>query len=254
MRKKFADALRDNLRKEGFWTDSMHGGKTQEARLNALNRFKNDEVKLLVATDVMGRGLDIRGISHCVIYDMGDAEDYVHRIGRTARGPYGKGHALAFFEYFPRYPEIAGDLIQILEDSGQAVPDELRSIAQEVLTGKREAKPIFKKYPVADKMKSWAGDPFAKFKKGEQQQQQQGDMWGQSNSGGYHPGCKKSGGGVPPVIISIPAELKVWIGGLPKGTDWNQLKDHFEQVARTRWVAPIRQGQGGMAVVAYQLV
>eukprot|EP00746_Dinoflagellata_sp_MGD_P166329 gnl/MRDRNA2_/MRDRNA2_96137_c0_seq1.p1 gnl/MRDRNA2_/MRDRNA2_96137_c0~~gnl/MRDRNA2_/MRDRNA2_96137_c0_seq1.p1 ORF type:complete len:808 (+),score=214.43 gnl/MRDRNA2_/MRDRNA2_96137_c0_seq1:85-2508(+) len=176
--KNLADALRDNLSNEGFLTESMHGGKSQEARLNALNRFKNNEVKLLVATDVMGRGLDIPDISHCVIYDMGDVEDYVHRIGRTARGPYGKGHALAFFEYSNRFPDIAGDLIKVLEDSAQEVPDELRTIAQEVIDGKRESKPMGKKYSAAGSHVA-TGDPFAKMKK---EKDQQGKEWGAANN------------------------------------------------------------------------
>ena len=77
----------------------MQGGRAQDQRLGTLDKFKRGELKLLVTTDVMSRGLDIPDISHAVFYDMGDIEDYVHRIGRTARGPYGEGHALTFFEY-----------------------------------------------------------------------------------------------------------------------------------------------------------
>jgi len=77
----------------------------------------------------MGRGLDIPDISHVVIYDMGDVDDYVHRIGRTARGPQGEGHALTLFEYDRKWPSIPGRLIEVLEQAGQNVPDELRDIA-----------------------------------------------------------------------------------------------------------------------------
>merc|ERR1719183_1146019 len=113
----------------------MHGGKKQEARMETLESFKNGDCRLLVATDVMGRGLDIPTITHVVVYDMGDIEDYVHRIGRTARGPHGNGHALTLFEYDPRWPYLAEGLIKVMEQSNQDIPDDLRQIAQDVKSG-----------------------------------------------------------------------------------------------------------------------
>merc|ERR1719442_241303 len=111
----------------------MHGGRKQEMRLNVLDGFKTGDTRLLVTTDVMGRGLDIPDITHVVIYDMGDVDDYVHRIGRTARGLSGlTGHALTLFEYNQKWPELAGGLAKVLEDSGQHVPEELAQIAAEV--------------------------------------------------------------------------------------------------------------------------
>jgi len=130
--KTLANELRDTLWHEGFKTDSMHGGRTQDQRLAVLHEFKHGETKLLVCTDVMGRGLDIPDISHVVIYDMGDTEDYVHRIGRTARGPTGEGHALTLFEFDKKWPMIAVGLVKILEECQQPVPPELREIAEEV--------------------------------------------------------------------------------------------------------------------------
>merc|ERR1712187_434781 len=93
-----------------------------------------------VATDVMGRGLDIPTISHVVIYDMGDIDDYVHRVGRTCRGPYGKGHALTLFEYNSKWPHLEEGLIKVLESSGQDVPADLQQIADDVENGSREVK------------------------------------------------------------------------------------------------------------------
>jgi superfamily II DNA/RNA helicase len=137
--KVLADELAETLAKEGFTTDSMHGGRKQWDRDEVLAKFKRDEFKLLVATDVMGRGLDIPTITHVVIYDMGDIDDYVHRIGRTARGNCGRqGHALTLFEYNKKWPELASGLVKVLEDSEQEVPEDLRQIAQEVETGERE--------------------------------------------------------------------------------------------------------------------
>jgi len=139
-RKDLAEAMATQFGNEGFSADTLHGGRTQETRLSVLERFKSYTLRLLVTTDVMGRGLDIPTISHIVIYDMGDVEDYVHRIGRTARGPYGQGHALTLFEYNNKWPHLAEGLIKVLESSGQAVPEELRQIALEVSQGLREVK------------------------------------------------------------------------------------------------------------------
>jgi len=137
--KILADELATTLGNEGFTTDSMHGGRKQWDRDEVLARFKRDEFKLLVATDVMGRGLDIPTITHVVVYDMGDIDDYVHRIGRTARGNSGlAGNALTLFEYNKKYPELAAGLVKVLEDSGQEPPAELRLIAEEVANGERD--------------------------------------------------------------------------------------------------------------------
>eukprot|EP00930_Biecheleria_cincta_P019708 TRINITY_DN1497_c2_g1_i1.p1 TRINITY_DN1497_c2_g1~~TRINITY_DN1497_c2_g1_i1.p1 ORF type:complete len:739 (+),score=135.35 TRINITY_DN1497_c2_g1_i1:36-2219(+) len=128
-RKDLADELSKRLWNEGFKTNVMHGGKAQDTRLAVLEEFRCGETKLLVTTDVMGRGLDIPGISHVVVFDMGDIEDYIHRIGRTARGPYGIGHALTFFEYDKKWPDLPRQLADVLEQSGQEVPEELVAMA-----------------------------------------------------------------------------------------------------------------------------
>jgi ATP-dependent RNA helicase DDX5/DBP2 len=138
--KDLAEKMSWQFHKEGFPASALHGGRSQDQRMKELEKFKNSEVRLLVTTDVMGRGLDIPSISHVVVYDMGDIDDYVHRIGRTARGPYGKGHALTLFEYNPKWPHIAEGLVLCLEAAGQHVPPELRQVAQEVERGEREVK------------------------------------------------------------------------------------------------------------------
>merc|ERR1712054_423788 len=141
-RKTLCDEMVNRLWAEGFKCHSMHGGRSQDSRLDILDQFRNNKLKLLVTTDVMGRGLDIPDVSHVVVYDMGDIEDYVHRIGRTARGPYGKGHALTFFEYDRKWPQLASQLLEVLEQSNQPVPPELQQIADEVESGQRSAKGI----------------------------------------------------------------------------------------------------------------
>jgi ATP-dependent RNA helicase RhlE len=67
---------------------TLHGGKSQGAREQALSSFRSGRVEVLVATDIAARGLDVDGISHVVNFDISNVpEDYVHRIGRTARTP-----------------------------------------------------------------------------------------------------------------------------------------------------------------------
>ena len=64
----------------------MHGNKSQAARQRALEAFRNGEVKVLVATDIAARGIDVDGITHIINFELPNVpEDYVHRIGRTAR-------------------------------------------------------------------------------------------------------------------------------------------------------------------------
>jgi ATP-dependent RNA helicase RhlE len=81
-----ADRVARDLERDGFDVDVIHGNKSQNARQKALNGFKDGSVRILVATDIAARGIDVVGISHVVNFDLPDeAESYVHRIGRTGR-------------------------------------------------------------------------------------------------------------------------------------------------------------------------
>jgi ATP-dependent RNA helicase RhlE len=81
-----ADVLERRLQREGIEVDVMHSDRQMKHRTRALERFATGKVRVLVATDVAQRGLDVEGISHVVNYDVPlDPEDYVHRIGRTGR-------------------------------------------------------------------------------------------------------------------------------------------------------------------------
>jgi len=81
-----ADVLEARLQREGVTTDVMHSSRQMKERTRALDRFASGKVRVLVATDIAQRGLDVEGISHVVNYDVPlDPEDYVHRIGRTGR-------------------------------------------------------------------------------------------------------------------------------------------------------------------------
>ena len=81
-----ANRLAKQLNQDGITTDAIHGGKGQGARTRALRDFKAGKVRVLVATDIAARGLDIERLPHVVNYELPHVpEDYVHRIGRTAR-------------------------------------------------------------------------------------------------------------------------------------------------------------------------
>lgn len=90
--------LAEHLTKSGFPSEAIHGNKSQPQRKRALQNFKDDRVKVLVATDVAARGLDIPNVSHVINFDQPNTyQDYVHRIGRTGRGGK-RGSALTFIE------------------------------------------------------------------------------------------------------------------------------------------------------------
>jgi ATP-dependent RNA helicase RhlE len=92
------ERLSKELQARGFQVDAIHGGKTQGQRQRALNRFKNNELTVLVATDVAARGIDVADITHVINYTTPQSyEDYVHRIGRAGRAGRA-GNALTFVE------------------------------------------------------------------------------------------------------------------------------------------------------------
>lgn len=88
--------LSEKLAKMGFKADAIHGNKTQNQRLRVLNQFKRNEIRILLATDVASRGLDIDDVTHVINYDPPESyEAYIHRVGRTGRVDK-KGIALTF--------------------------------------------------------------------------------------------------------------------------------------------------------------
>jgi len=98
-----ANRLAEQLERDGIEADAIHGNKSQNARTRALKRFKDNELRVLVATDIAARGLDIEFLPHVVNYDLPHvAEDYVHRIGRTGRaGSTGEAVSLVGHEERP---------------------------------------------------------------------------------------------------------------------------------------------------------
>lgn len=85
-RKHHADKISKNLCRSGILAEAIHGNKSQSQRQNTLAKFKSSKVRVLIATDIVARGIDIDDLSHVINYELPDvAETYVHRIGRTGR-------------------------------------------------------------------------------------------------------------------------------------------------------------------------
>ena len=103
--KRGADKIARKLESAGIATGTIHSNRSQNQRLRALKDFKSGAVRVLVATDIAARGIDVDGISHVVNYDFPmHSEDYVHRIGRTGRA-HAIGDAISFIT-----PEDQGPL------------------------------------------------------------------------------------------------------------------------------------------------
>ncbi len=103
-----ADKIAKALSRAGIGSDAIHGNKSQNARQAALSKFKKHTTRVLIATDIAARGLDIEQLSHVINYDLPEVpETYIHRIGRTGRAGYG-GVALSFCdpEELPRLRDI----------------------------------------------------------------------------------------------------------------------------------------------------
>ena len=91
-----ADRVMRHLSRNGISVDAIHSNKSQNGRQRSLAAFDNGRITVLVATDIMARGIDVEGISHVINYELpNDAQNYVHRIGRTARAG-AAGIALSF--------------------------------------------------------------------------------------------------------------------------------------------------------------
>ncbi|MCI1698482.1 MAG: DEAD/DEAH box helicase [Acetobacter sp.] len=116
-RKRDVDVLTKSLTKHGFSVGALHGDLPQSVRFSTLEKFKNNELKVLVCSDVAARGIDIGGLSHVFNFDLPfHAEDYVHRIGRTGRAGR-EGHA---FSIATPYDKTLAEAIEQL--TGKPIP------------------------------------------------------------------------------------------------------------------------------------
>lgn len=125
--KKRTAQLGRELREASFAVRALHGDLPQADRQQALAAFRNGEARILVATDVAARGLDIKSLSYVVSFDPAASLDgHVHRIGRCGRGA-SRGRAFAFLG--PEDVTYAQLLCESMKSSGQAVPNDVAAIA-----------------------------------------------------------------------------------------------------------------------------
>ena len=109
--KKSVNYISKHLKKQEYLIDAIHGDMTQKARDKVMNKFRNGNINILVATDVAARGLDINGVDVVVNYDVAqNSDDYTHRIGRTARaGKSGEAYNLVVKDEISRFNKIKKD-------------------------------------------------------------------------------------------------------------------------------------------------
>ncbi|KFQ74136.1 putative ATP-dependent RNA helicase DDX43, partial [Phoenicopterus ruber ruber] len=127
-KKLTADDLASDFGLQGIPVQSLHGNREQCDREQALDDFKKGKVRILVATDLASRGLDVHDITHVFNFDFPrNIEEYVHRVGRTGRaGRTGEAVTLVTKNDW----KVASELIEILERANQVVPNELIAMAE----------------------------------------------------------------------------------------------------------------------------
>ena len=146
-----ADRICKQLASENIAAGTIHGNKSQNARTRALEGFRSGEIRVLVATDIAARGIDVDDITHVINFDMpNEAESYVHRIGRTARAGRA-GKAISFcagdeLEYLQSVEWLIKDKVPVdldhdfhSDDAAKGLVDGRRAQAPHKLAGKRRA-------------------------------------------------------------------------------------------------------------------
>ena len=170
-----ADRLAEQLYRDGVLATAIHGNKSQGARTKALTQFKQRKVRVLVATDVAARGIDVEGLSHVVNFDMPNAaEDYIHRIGRTGRaGASGRAVSL-----------VSGDEREQLQDIQRLLG---RTLPASVVEG---FEPRARPEPVANARPAGNRRPHRQPQGREHHHAHRRDHGGEGRSQGFKPGRK----------------------------------------------------------------
>jgi len=126
--KRMCDQLQRDLQRSGVPCAAIHGDKGQREREHALGELKSGAMKLIVATDVAARGIDIKGVTLVVNYDApGNTEDYVHRIGRTGRAGQ-KGYAVTMIT--DRDAHALRGIIEVMKRTNQEVTPEVEAMSR----------------------------------------------------------------------------------------------------------------------------
>ena len=163
--KRSADKMVKRLKEEGHSADAIHGDLRQSKRDRVINSFRKGLKRILIATDVAARGLDIPLIQHVINYDLPQVpEDYVHRIGRTARAG-SEGSALTFLT--PDDRSMWNSINKLIDPNFKPAPGSLRRDSKNKRRGKEQNN---KKRKFRDKKKFNFKDKTKYFEKGRQDQ------------------------------------------------------------------------------------
>ncbi len=134
-----ANRVAEHLSKTGVASEAIHGNKSQNARQRALDMFKTGKARVLVATDIAARGIDIDHISHVINFELpNEPESYVHRIGRTARAG-GEGIAISFCDSSER--AYLRDIERIIRMKIEVVAHDLPDLTPEQIKAAEERRP-----------------------------------------------------------------------------------------------------------------
>ncbi|XP_023327110.1 DNA topoisomerase 3-beta [Eurytemora carolleeae] len=132
-RKNTCDFVANMLNRKGIRASAMHSDRTQEYREQTLASFKNGSCPVLVATDVASRGLDVKGVSAVINYDLANnTEDYVHRIGRTGRAGC-KGESFTFLTRSGEDVWKAMGIVEVMQKTNQSIPVEVKELVDRQL-------------------------------------------------------------------------------------------------------------------------
>ncbi len=143
---KSVKAITRTLNKSGMKASQMHSGLNQEQRDKTIRNFKNKNIRILVATDILSRGIDIKGIELVINYEVPhDAEDYIHRIGRTARADK-SGEAITFIntkqiKKFMNIEKLIGKKVQKID-----LPNNFEKAPEYKIQNKNNKKKKWKKF------------------------------------------------------------------------------------------------------------
>lgn len=163
-RKRDIDGLTKSLTDKGFKADALHGDMDQKNRTKTLEAFKNKDIDLLVCSDVAGRGIDVDDLSHVFNYDVPfNAEDYVHRIGRTGRaGKEGRAFMMVMPDdekFLLAIQDLIGKKIDVFEADGRSGEKKATTTSQDKVSkpqnkpsksGKKDKKTTLKQEVVED--------------------------------------------------------------------------------------------------------
>ena len=183
--KRGADRVGTLLRQEGFKADTMHGNLSQAQRNRVLHGFRLGRLSILVATDVVGRGIDVRGVTHVINFDLPeDPEHYVHRIGRTGRmGTDGAAYSL-----------VIPDQGKMLDQIERAISRELEADVVDGIFA--PPRPFFRPQRPSNgggrRGPARGGRP---FQQGGGRGGRGGSSYGHGNGGGHSHGGGQGGGG-----------------------------------------------------------